>query len=274
MVAKKPSNKKSPTRKKNGLSRRSKKKIIGYLLVLFALILVSTGIWLYTEWQAYQRAVHSRFPAFGIPMPARLPIHGIDVSKYQKRIVWNEVTAMEVLGIRIGFCFIKATEGSTHVDNRFHQNWRAAHKAGIPRGAYHFFIPSQSGLKQARHFLKEVKLQSGDIPPVLDIEQLNGSSPTILRKEALRWLEEVEKECQVKPIIYTNVTFYENYLGRQFDKYSLWVAHYYRTDEPKINRGWLFWQHHDSGRVNGIDAPVDFNVFNGDSAAFRSILLR
>ena len=261
-------------KKGSGLSRKSKRKIFSYLLVLLLLVLAGTGYWLYTEWQAYQRAVHSRFPAFGIPLPARLPIHGIDVSRYQERIAWEEVAEMEVLGIQIGFSFIKATEGVDHIDKRFHHNWRASKKAGITRGAYHFFIPSQSGLKQARHFLNEVELQKGDLPPVLDIEQLGGMSPVTLRREALKWLQEVEKVCHVRPVIYTNVGFYQNYLGLEFDNYPLWVAHYYRTDEPSINRGWLFWQHNDSGRVNGVDARVDFNVFNGDSASFRSILIR
>lgn len=262
------------SKKGSGISKRSKRKILSYLLLLFLLVMAGTGYWLFTEWQAYQRAVQSRFPAFGIPIPARLPIHGIDVSKYQNRIAWTAVVDMEVLGVRIGFCFIKATEGTNHIDSRFHQNWRDSKNAGIPRGAYHYFNPSKPGLKQARHFLREVRLEPGDLPPVLDIEQLNRTSPAVVRREALQWLEEVERVTHIRPIIYTNVRFYDQYLGLAFDKYPLWVAHYYRIDEPDINRGWLFWQHNDTGRVNGVSAPVDFNVFNGDSASFRSLLVR
>jgi lysozyme len=75
-------------------------------------------------------------------------------------------------------------------------------------------------------------------------------------------------------VIYTNVDFYNRYLGEAFDDYPLWVAHYYQRREPRIKRGWVFWQHSDEGRVNGIRSPVDFNVFNGDSTAFRALLLR
>jgi lysozyme len=274
MAAKKSVQKRSSARKKAGLSKKSKRTILAYLLIVFVIILVSTGVWLYRDWQSYQRAIKAKFPEFGIKMPAQYLIHGIDVSRYQKKIVWQEVVAMEVLGVRIGFSFIKATEGRDLLDKRFHHNWRAARQAGLPRGAYHFFVPSESGLSQARHFLDEVNLLPGDLPPVLDIEQLNGTSVSVLRREAFRWLQEVEKETGVKPIIYTNVEFYKKYLGAIFDEYPLWVAHYYRTDAPNINRGWLFWQHSDIGNVNGIDAKVDFNVFNGDSTAFRSLLLQ
>lgn len=268
-----PYRKTSHPKKRKGFSRKSKRKTLTYLLVLFLFAVIGTGYWLFTEWQDYQRAIHSRFPAFGIPLPARLPIHGIDVSRYQKRIAWPAVANMEVMGIRIGFSFIKATEGVNHVDDQFYRNWRSSKRAGITRGAYHYFIPSQSGMKQARHFLNEVTLEKGDLPPVLDIEQLGNLPPTLIRKEALIWLREVERVCHIRPIIYTHVGFYRNYLGNAFDPYPLWVAHYYRTDAPMINRGWLFWQHHDSGTVNGVNAPVDFNVFNGDSTAFYHILI-
>jgi lysozyme len=77
----------------------------------------------------------------------------------------------------------------------------------------------------------------------------------------------------VKPIIYTNVDFYKRNLGTCFDNYPLWVAHYYQPSQPRIKRDWLFWQHSEEGRVNGILSKVDFNVFGGDSLEFRSILM-
>lgn len=84
----------------------------------------------------------------------------------------------------------------------------------------------------------------------------------------------ISKYYKVKPIIYTNIDFYENFLDGKFDDYPLWVAHYYVQNKPRIERRWSFWQHNEKGRVNGVDAYVDFNVFNGDSTAFRKILLK
>ena len=201
-------------------------------------------------------------------------MHGIDVSHHQDNIDWEAVKAMQVKNIRIGFAFIKATEGLGRVDNTFRRNWFNAKQAGIPRGAYHFFISSKSGKAQAENFIETIDLQKGDLPPVLDIETTNGVSAEDIQQRVKDWLIMVEQFYKVKPIIYTNVDFYENFLAGKFDDYPLWVAHYLVQDRPRIQRNWIFWQHNENGRVNGIDASVDFNVFNGDSLAFRKLLLK
>jgi lysozyme len=51
------------------------------------------------------------------------------------------------------------------------------------------------------------------------------------------------------------------------------VAHYLKRDKPRIGRSWAFWQYSETGNVNGILSRVDFNVFNGDSADFRKMLI-
>jgi lysozyme len=118
-----------------------------------------------------------------------------------------------------------------------------------------------------------VTLESGDLPPVLDVEQTFGASPAQIRREVKEWLDIVEQYYSVRPIIYTNVDFYDKYLKDHFEDYPLWVAHYLQPNRPRIKREWSFWQHSEQGRVNGILAKVDFNVFNGDSAAFRALLI-
>ena len=215
-----------------------------------------------------------RYPGFGIDMPVNYTIHGIDVSRHQSTIDWDDVKAMQIKNIKIGFGFIKATEGIQNVDDQFKKNWAAAKKADIPRGAYHFFIPSKSGKAQAENFIETVNLDSGDLPPVLDIEHVNGTSIPKLQLGILEWLLLVESHYHVKPIIYTNAFFYKNFLGDKFDDYPLWVAHYLVKDKPHIERNWIFWQHNETGQVNGINAYVDFNVFNGDSAAFKKLLIK
>lgn len=256
------------------LSRRRKKILIQYALLLLLLMVMTSIVWTVLSKRSYRKAQFTRYPEFGIAIPEGYSIHGIDVSKYQSGIAWEEVKAMQVKHIRIGFAFIKATEGIGNTDPRFGRNWRRARQAGICRGAYHFFIASKDGRMQAENFIKRVELEPGDLPPVLDIEQMNGTSSAQLRKEAKRWLETVEAYYNVRPIIYTNVDFYNRVLGSEFDNYPLWVAHYYQPEQPRIGRGWVFWQHSDEGRVNGIIPPVDFNVFNGDSLAFQQLLVR
>ncbi len=215
-----------------------------------------------------------RYPEFGIDIPANYTMHGIDVSRYQSNIDWNAVKSMQDKQAKIGFAFIKATEGVNGVDDKFRQNWLRAKKTSLPRGAYHFFISSKSGKAQAENFIETVSLKKGDLPPVLDIESANGASVTDIQQRAKDWLVMIEGYYKIKPIIYTNVDFYENFLQDKFDAYPLWVAHYYVKDKPAIKRNWIFWQHNEKGRVSGVDAYVDFNVFNGDSTGFKKMLLK
>jgi lysozyme len=255
-------------------SRKQKKQIRRIVFSALIITVLITGGWMLYQWLAYRKAKFTRYPEFGIPIPESYSIHGIDVSKYQHIIAWEEVKAMQVNAIQLGFTFIKATQGIGNIDGQFYRNWKKAKQAGMIRGAYHFFIASKDGKMQAENFIANVELESGDLPPVLDVEQLNGINPALLKKEVKKWLEVAENYYHVKPIIYTNVDFYNHYLGSEFDTYPLWVAHYYQPDQPRINRGWIFWQHSDEGRVNGIVSKVDFNVFEGDSLEFKNILIQ
>jgi lysozyme len=214
------------------------------------------------------------YPDFQIEIPVNYEIHGIDVSRYQKIINWKEVKDMQVKDIKIGFAFIKATEGIGNIDEQFRRNWLKAEEQNIYKGAYHFFIPGKSGNKQAYNFIQIVTLKKGDLPPVIDIEQSYGVPAIEIRKEITEWLSTVEKQYNVKPIIYTSISFYTDYLQEGFEQYPIWIAHYLQPQKPRFDRKWSFWQHSESGRVNGIKAPVDFNVFSGDSTEFKNLLIK
>ena len=251
----------------------SKKNIFRFFIVPFLLLAVAAvAVYYITDYINRPRFV--RYPAFGIDIPENFIMHGIDVSHHQENIDWDAVKAMQVKNIKIGFAFIKATEGLGRVDNTFRQNWYNAKQAAIPIGAYHYFNSGKSGKAQAENFIGTVNLQKGDLPPVLDIEETNGASMEDLQQRAGEWLQRIQEFYKVRPIIYTNVDFYENFMAGKFDDYPLWVAHYLASEKPHIQRNWNFWQHNEKGHVNGITACVDFNVFNGDSSAFRSLLIK
>lgn len=254
---------------------RRKRKASYYIPMILVAIVFAAGVFLYgRNWWLEREAGRIRYKEFGIAIPANYSLHGIDVSKYQQIINWEAVKAMNVQDTRIHFAFIKATEGNDNTDFYFKRNWRKAKDANMIRGAYHFFIASKDGSMQAKNFINCVKLQPGDLPPVLDVEQTNGTDKTILVQRIKAFLYAAELAYGVKPIIYTNADFYKAYLSEEFDDYPLWVAHYLRPVEPRINRDWHFWQHSESGRVNGIAGKVDFNVFKGDSTEFVKLLLK
>jgi lysozyme len=235
-------------------------------------IIIMLMVMLY-EWIADRKSAFVVYPEFGIPMPVKYSVHGIDVSKYQDVINWQSVKEMKVNDIHISFVFVKATEGLGNEDAMFSRNWKKIKAAGLVRGAYHYFLPTKSGKAQAENFINSVTLLPGDLPPVLDIEQTFGVSPAKLRERAKDWLTTIQAFYGTAPIIYTNVDFYEHYLKDDFDGYLLWAAHYLQPVQPRIYRNWSFWQHNERGRVNGIYTIVDFDVFNGDSIEFQKLLL-
>lgn len=255
------------------MAKRKPRKYKGLLVAALLVAVAVTYYYVYTL-RKYANARFVEYPAFGISMPVNYQIHGIDVSRYQQYIHWQGVKKMKVNNVQIGFAFIKATQGSDRTDNFFSYNWKQARKDSVVRGAYHFFIAAQDGKQQARHFIQQVALLPGDMPPVVDVEDLYNTKPKLMRQRLKDCLNELQKHYGVTPILYTYVSFYDSYLGPEFDKYPLWVAHYLEKEKPRIERDWLFWQHNEAGHVNGIDAFVDFNVFKGDSAAFQKMLLR
>lgn len=245
----------------------------GVVLILLVTAIVVMFCFAIYEWWLDRKSHFVRYEEFGIDIPVNYAIHGIDVSKYQNIIDWESVKGMNIGAVRIGFAFMKATEGLGNEDAFFERNWKKAKDAGMVRGAYHFFLATKSGKAQAENFIKSVNMVSGDLPPVLDIEQTYGVPTDKLKERALEWLETVRAYYGTVPMVYTNVEFYKKYLKDDFDKYPLWVAHYLQPERPRISRNWSFWQHSESGKVNGIVTKVDFNVFSGDSLEFRKLLM-
>ena len=200
------------------------------------------------------------------PLLAGYTVHGIDVSAYQGRIDWPTVARN-----RVRFAFIKASEGATLRDPRFARNWRAARAAGVLCGAYHYFQPNRGGQVQADLFARTVPLAPGDLPPVLDVEAANFHDVAVLRREVARWLRLIEAHYGVRPILYSNHSFYQRHLAGHFDAYPLWLAHY-EVASPALPRSrWIIWQHSDESHVPGIRGTVDFNVFQGSFAALQTL---
>lgn len=219
---------------------------------------------------------YKEYKQFGIRIPNGYSVHGIDVSKWQQRVDWNRVKKMKVGNVSITFAFIKATEGSWLEDPEFDKNWENARRQGIIRGAYHYFLPNVSVKAQASKFMRAVKLQSGDLPPVVDVEETRGMSKAQIQRNTKEFLNLIEKYYKVRPILYTNRDFYKIYFSDQdsFRDYLFWIAHYHVSElNMPGDEDWHFWQHSDRGNVNGINERVDFNVFNGDSAALRRLCI-
>ena len=207
------------------------------------------------------------------PTESKYPVKGIDVSHYQGEIKWDSI--QKDLGIT--FAFIKATEGSSHIDEKFQQNWEQATGSGLYIGAYHFFSFDSNGKKQAKNFIKHVPKRANMLPPVVDVEYYGdkASNPPAVRKvrkELDDLLGQLEKEYKCKPIIYTTVSVYQKYINEYYNAYPLWIRNtYYRPFLIK-NRQWTFWQYSEKGKwpYGGTknEKYVDMNVFAGSMESF------
>lgn len=249
------------------MSARYKTLII--VLILLALLIGASLLIL----KKYREPKPKMYAGFGLKLPENYRLTGIDVSRYQDHIFWEEVAAMNNQDRRLSFVFVKATECNNSTDRNFERNWEEAGKVKLVRGAYHVFHPSVDVPSQAERYLSTITLKAGDFVPVLDVELTENVPPPAIRDSVCKWLTMVEARLKVRPIIYSGASFYNANLLGYFDDYPLWIAHY-KTDKPAVNRGWHFWQFSDCGQVNGINCPVDFNVFCGDSLALHSLTLQ
>lgn len=215
----------------------------------------------------------------GAKVPSGTWRYGIDISHNNAGpIVWDSLFVMtdqrgrtvrdpfKAKDIKpVSFVFIKATEGATHRDPDFSDNWKEAGKAGLRRGAYHFFRSSKDGEVQARNFIRTVgDLRFRDLPPVLDIETMHpGCTRQLLNKRAMQWLETVEKHYGKKPIVYASSSFITDNLSEDISgNYPIWVAHYSK-DRPSRER-WTWWQVTDRAVVMGVPGRVDLSVTKAD----------
>lgn len=235
-----------------------------WLWILSGIGVVALYVWLFYSFFVGPTGFRWRALYGDANYPEGFNIHGIDVSHYQQEIDWEKLSRASIGEYPVRFVFIKSTEGSTNVDRRFEENFRKAREYGFLRGVYHFWSNQSSAREQAYFFLKKVRLQDGDLPPVLDIEYIPASkSVEDFQTDILTWLHIVEDKYHVKPIIYTYHKFKEKYLNTPvFDDYPYWIAHYY-VDKVAYKGKWRFWQHTDAGRLEGIKGYVDLNVYNG-----------
>lgn len=198
--------------------------------------------------------------------PTSYPIHGIDVSRWQGEINWRQARDAGV-----SFAYIKATEGGDVADPNFQTYWTGARRAGVARGAYHYFYFCRPAAQQARWFIKHVPRDPNALPPVLDMEW-TPHSPTCtirpdgasVRREAKRFLDMLEAHYGRRPVVYTTVDFYRDTGIGHLAGTEFWLRSV-AGHPTQVYPGapWQFWQYSGTGRVSGIEGDVDLNVFRG-----------
>ena len=198
-------------------------------------------------------------------------VSGVDVAGHQRpggaAIDWRSVGTVGGQD----FAYVKASEGDGWKNDFYDEDAKAATDAGLKVGAYHYARPAEDPVAQARYFASVVNDgPATQLPPVLDLEVDEGLGPVQLAGWTQAFLSELEARTGKRPMIYTYRYFWYERMNdtRAFTSYPLWLAAYQNRPPAPVG-GWdklSFWQRSDSGRVVGINTPVDMNIFNGNAA--------
>ena len=189
------------------------KKLLSFVLTVA--ILVGLGFWGYNAVRNREININHWFVG-GKTI-------GVDVSSYQEDVDFKELARQGV-----EFAYIKATEGSGHVDSSFSQKWADAKNAGILAGAYHYFSYESSGVTQAENFIKTIGDLEGRLIPAVDMELTveevyNPPEKSTVVTGLKAFLAVVEEEYGVKPLIYAQKDYWDKYLAEDFGDYPRWA---------------------------------------------------
>ncbi len=206
------------------------------------------------------------------PSKKNYPVRGIDVSRYQGDINWPELSAQN-----ISFAYIKATEGSTHVDPKFAYNYAQAQKTNLRVGAYHFFSFDSGAESQAMNFISQVRPYERMLPPAVDVEYYGQYSASkhpdvsAVKAELGKLLKLLYDHYGIRPVIYATQAAYKTYIRGNFDDYDIWIRDKYFTPGDNIIN-WRFWQYSDKGVLpgySGSEKYIDLDVFRGTAEEFE-----
>ncbi|MDR6463260.1 GH25 family lysozyme [Chryseobacterium sediminis] len=270
------------TRRKNYFFRR---KVI---LAILIIALIGTGFYLKQSISYYYALYFNKFTHKKLHNSEREAAriqrilannldktYGFDVSHYQNKedIKWDSLSIGNKT-IPLEFVVMRATMGNKSADKHFDEFWEMAKKHDLIRGAYHFYRADEDPVIQANNFLANVKLESGDLPPILDIEKIPKRKTNKKLIEDLKvWCKIVEDSYGEKPIIYTYYHYYKDFLKGEFEGYPLWLANYNDVPSPSPDDQWDFWQFTENGIVHGINAKVDLDIYNGNSWSLKRLTL-
>ncbi len=245
-----------------------KKKILKRIVIagIFILTLLLFGIGL----------IFSKTLNFNQYLVSGYALQGVDVSHYQGEIDWKR---LENQGI--DFAFIKATEGSSHMDGTFTENWQEAEETGLYIGAYHFFSFDSEGRTQADWYINTVGELDGKLAPVVDVEyyadkEVNPPEKEQVAHELHEFLQILEEHYRIKPIIYTTYKVYHRYIEDEFKEYPLWIRNVYYPPNLDMRRKWQFWQYMDRAVLEGYEGAekyIDLNVFGGTEDELKEYLV-
>lgn len=198
-------------------------------------------------------------------------VKGVDVSHHNGNLNWKQLKNEGVT-----FAYIKSTEGTSHLDTKYSENYEHAKQADVKIGTYHFYTFGLDGALQAKHFIRHSTVSSTDLIPAIDVEH----SPTNRYSNDKDYIQNVidellklEAELYAyfgkRPLIYTNKDCHKLYIENNFPENYIWMSDLH--NEPQVkDDNWIVWQFSHTGKIDGINTEIDLNYFR---YSFRNLNL-
>lgn len=187
---------------------------------------------------------------------------GIDVSKWEEEIDWQEVkrSGVEFAMIRIGYQ--TEYDGNYVLDPYFILNIEGAKSVDIPVGIYFYSYAKNvnQAIEQAEWVKENLKGYEIDLPIAFDWESWNsfnttGMSFNTINKVANAFLDNLQ-ESGYDGMLYSSKSYLEKIWHPT--KYEIWLAQY--NTRVTYEGEYSIWQMTENGRVNGISDDVDIDI--------------
>ncbi len=201
-------------------------------------------------------------------------VRGVDVSRHNGSVNWKR---LKYEGIT--FAYIKSTEGTSHIDMKFVENYKNAKQSEVKVGAYHFYTFGLEGSLQAKHFIHNSTVSSNDLIPAIDVEHspINRYSKDknymqLVINELIKLEHDLYNYYGVRPLIYTNKDCYKLYIEDHFPENKIWMSDLHSEPQTKDDN-WIMWQFSHTGNIDGINGNVDLNYFRYSFRQFNQLLM-
>lgn len=199
---------------------------------------------------------------------------GIDISKHQSGIKLDKIAP------QVDFIVIRATHGTTSVDEMFESYYEQCKALGVPVGCYHYFYYGDKEMHDAEmeNFLKNIKGKEFDLPVFVDYEEAQAKfNPPLggIGKEKITeyLLEDYQKikDAGFVPGVYAN----KNWLTNLIDSSKIpgdmvvWLAQY--AEKPTYTGRFEMWQYTSDGTLKDYGGRLDMNYLYEEDAKAEDI---
>ena len=191
---------------------------------------------------------------------------GIDISKWQGEVDFEKVknSGVEFVILRMGV--MKNKDTPITIDNTFKNNYQKAKEVGLKVGIYVYSESNtiQSAVENAEFVIETLNGDKLDFPVCFDWECWANFNELEINLYQLNEMYDAFskrlKDAGYDTMLYAS----ENYLNNTWlslKDYTIWVAKY-STKTPSVNDSdYILWQNSDKGRVDGINEPVDLDIY-------------